>query len=241
MAASVSRTFGFGLIDLTEMSEDSLTLRTVKRFFSRTWPLKFGRSDRPVDDYTRGFLAVANAVIFDCPLAQVQVAQTLCMACGDACNTHVVQPGPNHFALYPSKQATRFGASPQSPGPWAAQALITQAFLDAHEHLVGNEEGCIPAFGVDLACNQSDYIKRLPFEFVRALRDVAGEYGGKPGTELLLESGHACGFFTCAGAMSSEKWRTVVQPHLHSREDWMASWKSRSRFEHAEHAPGKGI
>lgn len=221
MAASVYKTFGYGLIDLSGMTEEGVVLSTVKSFFSKTWPMKFGRSDKPVDYYTSGFLAAAYAVIYGCPLSQVHVEQSSCMACGDACNTHVVRPGPGNFAVYPPKNPTRYGEQPHTDTSWAPQAIITQAFTGAHEQLVGNEEGYIPAFGVYLARNQSDYVNRLQFEFKRALRDVAGEYGEKLGTELLLESGHACGFFTYGGVMTSEEWKAVVKPHLRTREDWI--------------------
>lgn len=222
MVASVYKTFGYGLIDLTEMTENGMVLNTVKSFFSKTWALKFGHSDKPVDYYTSGFLAAAYAVLYERPLAEVTVEQTACMACGDACNTHEVRPGPGNFTLYPPRKPTRYGQSPPDTGPvWPAEALITEAFKGAHEQLVGNEEGYIPAFGVYLARNQSDYVNRMQFEFLRAMREVAGEYGEKLATELLLESGHACGFFTYGGVMTSDEWQTVVKPHLRSREDWI--------------------
>lgn len=221
MAASVYKTFGYGLIDLSEMTDEGIVLHSVKSFFSKTWTLKFGHSPKPVDYYTSGFLAAAYAVIFNKPLAAVQVEQTSCMACGQARNTHVVRTGPANFSIYPAKYPIQFGESPQHLPRWEHEGTITQAFLGAHEQLIGNEEGYITAFGVFLARNQSDYVNRLQFEFMHALRDVAGDYGVQLGTELLLESGHACGFFTYGGVMMSDEWNAVVKPHLRTREDWI--------------------
>lgn len=221
MAASVYKTFGYGLIDLSDMNEEGMTLSTVKSFFSKTWSMKLGHSKKPVDYYTSGFLAAAYAVIYKRPLGEVQVEQTTCMACGASSNTHVVRPGPCNFSLYPAKSPTRFSDSPKQSIGWEHEQTITQAFLGAHAEMVGNEEGFIPAFGVYLARNQSDYVNRLQFEFMRALRQVAGEYGEKLGSELLLESGHACGFFTYGGVMTSDEWNAVVKPYLRTREDWV--------------------
>lgn len=221
MVASVYKTFGYGLLDLTNMTEWGLSLNTVKSFFSKTWLMKFGHSKRPVDYYTSGFLAAAYAVIYKRPLREVHVEQTQCMSLGDPCNTHVVRPGPCNFSLYPAKNPTAFNPSLKQSLDWEHEEFITRAFLGAHEHMVGNEEGYIPAFGVYLTRCQSDFVNRWQFEFMHALREVAGEYGEKLGTELLLESGHACGFFTYGGVMASEEWNAVVKPLLHNREDWV--------------------
>lgn len=221
MAASMYKTFGYGLIDLNGMSEEGLVLSTVKSFFSKTWSMKFGQSNMPVDYYTSGFLAAAYAVIYQRPLHEIHVKQTSCMACGDECNTHVVRPGTGNFEIYPAKNPIQFSDSPRRSLEWEHEQTITNAFLGAQAQLVGNEEGYIPAFGVYLARNQSDYVNRLQFEFMRALRDVAGEYGEKLGTELLLESGHACGFFTYGGVMTSDEWNAAVKPYLHTQEDWI--------------------
>jgi hypothetical protein len=221
MVAHVYKTFGYGLIDLSEMTASGLRLETVKSFYSKTWVMKFGASKKPVDYYTTGFLAAAFAVIYQQPLGQVHAEQTSCMACGDACNTHVIRPGQGNFSLYPPKQATRFSDAPKWPLNWEHEEAVTRAFVDAHLHLVGNEEGYIPAFGVYIARNQSDYINRLQFEFMLAMKQVAGEYGEKLAAELLLEAGHACGFFTYGGLMTSDEWNTIVKPFLKSREDWI--------------------
>jgi predicted hydrocarbon binding protein len=221
MAESMYKTFGYGLIDLSNMTEEGITLRTYKSFFSKTWLMKFGRSDKPVDYYTTGYLAAAYAVIYQKQLSEIVAEQTACMACGAEQNTHEIRCGEGNFATYPAKQATLFKDVPKVSIGWEHEDTVTNAFLGAHATFVGNEEGVIPAFGVYLVRNQSDYINRLQFEFVRAMSEVAGEYGETLAAELLLESGHACGFFTYGGVMTSEEWNTVVKPLLKTKEDWI--------------------
>lgn len=221
LAAEVYKTFGYGLLDLSPMSDTGASLSSYKSYFSKTWLMKFGASQKPVDYYTSGFIAAAFAVIYQHPLGQVQVEQVACMACGAEKNTHVVRLGEGNFSTYPAKNPTRYNNSPKLPIDWAHEETVTRAFLGAHTQLVGNEEGYISAFGVYLARNQSDYVNRLQFEFARALRKVAGDYGEQLGTELLLESGNACGFFTYGGVMTSDEWNAVVKPLLHTREDWI--------------------
>lgn len=221
MAEEMYQAFGYGLIDLTDMNADGLVLQTYKSFYAKTWLMKFGESRKPVDYYTSGYLAAAYAVIFDIPLAEIHAEQTTCMSKGDACNTHVIRPGVCNFSLYGPKQATRFNPIAKLPLNWQHEETVTKAFLGAHATFVGNAEGFIPAFGVYLVRNQSDFINRLQIEFMFAMQEVAGDYGVSLARELLLEAGHACGFFTYGGVMSSQEWKSVVLPLLTSREDWI--------------------
>lgn len=220
IAQEVYKTFGYGLLDLSSMDESGITLSTTKSFFSKTWKLKFGPSQKPVDYYTSGFLAAAYAVIYGRELAEVQVEQTHCMVCGALANIHVVKPGPANFAIYPPKREVEFKEVPKLSLNWEHEEAITNTFLGAHATFVGNEEGYIPAFGVYVVRNQSDYVNRLQFEFVRAMNEVAGDYGITLAGELLMEAGHACGFFTYGGMMTSNEWNTYVKPYLKTREDW---------------------
>ena len=221
LAEQMYKTFGYGLIDLTDMTNQGLEMKTYKSFFSKTWPLKFGKASKPIDYYTRGYLAAAFSVIYNVPLKDIHVKQTQCMACGDDYNQFSITLQPTNFKLYPPKQETQYNETEKHSLGWEHEHTVTQAFLGAHAHFVGNEEGFINAFGVFLVRNQSDYVNRLQFEFIRAMQDVAGEYGETLASELLLEAGHACGFFTYAGIMTSNEWKTVVQPLLKTKEDWI--------------------
>lgn len=109
MAEDIYKTFGNGLIDLSEMSEDGGTLTTKSSFFSKTWLIKYGKSAKLVDYYTAGFLAAAYAVIYKKPLSQVSAKQLTCMACGDSANSFEVKLGECNFALYEKKHQHALG------------------------------------------------------------------------------------------------------------------------------------
>ncbi len=226
MAEDIYKTFGYGLIDLSNMDENGVTLNSTHSFFSKTWEIKFGKSDKPVDYYTSGFLAAAYAVIYNKELKEIYADQTECMACGDEKNSFVVKLDTCNFDVYPKKQPTVFNNTPKLKIDWEHEETVTNAFLGAAATLVGNDEGLIPAFGVYLVRNQSDYVNRLQFEFIRSLTEVAGDYGVTLGGELLMEAGHACGFFTYGGIMTSPEWEGAVKPLLKTKEDWIKALAS---------------
>jgi hypothetical protein len=183
--------------------------------------MKFGLSEEPVDYYTAGFIGAAYAVIYDIPLSEVNVSQTSCMSCGDEYNEFKISKGESNFTIYPPRQKTKFKKVPKLSLNWEHEEEVTNAFLGAHATFIGNEEGLIPAFGVYIVRNHSDHVNRLQFEFMRAMTEIAGEYGATIGGELLLEAGVACGFFTYSGIMSSAEWEGAVKPHLKTKEDWV--------------------
>lgn len=226
MAEDIYKCFGFGLIDLECMDENGCELKTTNSFFSKTWEMKFGKRSEPIDYYTSGFLAATYAVIYNKELKDIRAIQTSCLACGDEVNTHVIKLGDCNYDTYPKKTPTKFKEVPKLKIDWEHEEAITNAFLGAHATMVGNEEGLIPAFGVYLARNQSDYINRLQFEFVHKMTEVAGDYGVTLAGELLLEAGHACGFFTYGGIMTSNEWNSVVKPYLETKEDWIKALAS---------------
>ncbi len=221
MAQDIYKTFGYGIIDLSCMDENGCELKTLKSFFSKTWEMKFGKSDKPVDYYTTGFLTAVYAVIYKKDLKSITAKQTTCMACGDIENTHIIKSGKCNFARYPKKASTVFKNVPKLSLNWEYEELITNAFLGVASTLVGDDDGLISAFGVYIVRNQSDYVNRLQFEFVRQMTEVAGEYGVTLAGELLMEAGHACGFFTYGGIMTSPEWESVVKPYLKTKEDWI--------------------
>lgn len=221
MAQEMYQAFGYGLIDLSTITAEGGEVSTYKSVYSKTWVMKFGNSHKPVDYYTTGYIAAAFAVVYNLPLSRVFAQQTHCMAMGDSMNVHQIRVAESNFSLYGPKRATEFKAVEKLSLNWEHEAAITQAFLGAHATFVGNAEGFIPAFGVYLVRNQSDFINRLQIEFMLAMQSVAGDYGVSLARELLLEAGHACGFFTYAGVMTSPEWKQVVSPYLHSKEDWI--------------------
>ncbi|MFA6143928.1 MAG: hypothetical protein WCW84_06400 [Sulfurimonas sp.] len=221
LAEQMYKTFGYGLIDLSTMDENGIELQTDKSFFSQTWQMKFGASKKPVDYYTTGYLAAVYAVLYNKSLKEIEAMQVSCMACGDQFNKHSIRSGKGNFSIYPPKEKTAFKNVPKLKLGWEHEETISNTFLGAHATFIGDQDGLIPAFGVYLVRNQSDYVNRLQFEFIKAMSEIAGEYGEKLGSELLLEAGYACGFFTYSGLMTSKEWDGAVRPYLKTKEDWI--------------------
>ncbi len=113
--------------------------------------------------------------------------------------------------------------------------------------LFGNNEGLIPAFGVNLTRHYADYYNLVSFRFEKALEQALSthrylgemlwyEYpslffykdkfshlqGRALGSTLLVEAGHICGFNTMGGIMRSDAWYQLIVPQLQSREDWLS-------------------
>jgi len=221
LAQDMYKTFGNGLIDLSAMDENGLELSTTKSVIVIAWDILFGKSKKPVDCYTTGYLAAAYAVIYKKELKNINAVQTQCMSMGANSNIHIISEGENNFPTYKKKGEYQFNDTPNPPSSWSGSELLTSMFKDVHKGLVGNEEGFIPAFGVYLVNNQSDYVNRIQFEFIKAVESYAGEYGKTLGGELLMEAGTACGFFTLGGLIASPEWNQAVKPHLKTKEDWI--------------------
>jgi len=221
MAEEIYKACGYGLINLSSLDKNGGEVSTKSSFYSKTWVEKFGKTKNPVDYFTTGFLAAAFANAYDHDLKTVVASQLKCMAVGDDENVHALSLGETNFSHYPKKSASQFKEVEIYQVPWEHRDAVTKAFLGAHSMFVGNDEGLIPAFGVYLARNYSDYVNRLQIEFINALKETAGAYGAKLGMELMLEAGHACGFFTYGGIMVSDEWNTVIKPYLKTKEDWV--------------------
>ena len=221
MAEEIYKCFGYGLIKLKELNENGIKVQTTKSFFSKTWEMKFGKSTFPVDFYTLGFLAAVYAVVFNKKLKDINVSQDKCMACGDEFNEFTIKEGKCNFSIYPKKSPTKFKEVKKETLNWEHEKTITDTFINAHQTMVGNEIGLIPAFGVYIVRNQSDYVNRLQIEFANKMAEEIGSYGVTLAGELLMESGHACGFFTYGGILTSKEWEMHVKPLVSTKEDWI--------------------
>ncbi len=171
VAEDVYKAFGYGLINLSSMDENGIELKSSKSFFSKTWTMKFGKASKPVDFYTTGYIIAAYSVIYNIPLEEINGVQTTCMAVGDDVNTHTISKGECNFSIYPEKSPVSFVDEPKQPIGWEFEETVTNTFLGAHETFIGDEQGFIPAFGVYVVRNQSDFINRLQFEFVKEMDD----------------------------------------------------------------------
>jgi hypothetical protein len=111
--------------------------------------------------------------------------------------------------------------------------------------LLGNRDGLIPAFGVELTRHYADYYNLVSFRFEQQLTEalqkrpsladlLVYDYpalfyykqyinleGMSLSRTLLIEAGHICGFNTMGGIMSSEAWEGLVMPMIQTHEDWL--------------------
>ena len=221
LAQDIYKIFGNGLIDLTSMDENGCEIKTTKSILSKTWIIQFEKSDKPVDPYTTGFIAAAYAVIYKKNLKDLNISQTTEMASGDKFNTHIIKIDKPNITIYPKKTKIEYTTIEKPKSKWEHAQLITDTFANAHKNFVGNEEGFIYGFGVYIVNTQVDYINRIQFEFMHAVKEVAGEYGITLASELLMQAGYACGFFTMGGIMTSPEWEGAVKPYLKTKEDWI--------------------
>lgn len=111
--------------------------------------------------------------------------------------------------------------------------------------LLGDENGLILAFGVELTRHFADYYNLISFRFEQQLtqkleqrpeltdlivcdypalfyyRQYINMEGMALSRTLLIESGHICGFNTMGGIMNSEVWEGLIMPMIKTHEDWM--------------------
>ncbi|MBC9783689.1 hypothetical protein H1S01_04080 [Heliobacterium chlorum] len=74
----------------------------------------------------------------------------------------------------------------------------------------GNENGMISAFGVFLTQLPADFWNNFAERLTRSVRmDLR-----RAAEELLINAAHECGYHTGQGILSSEEWRSVVQPFV---------------------------
>lgn len=215
------KTFGNGLIDISSMNECGAKIVTTKSIVSKAWLMLFKESKKPVDAFTAGYLAAAYAVLYGKELKDVYVEQTCEMAQGADANEFIVKNAKANFNLYPKKREITYHDVDEIYSTWEHSETITEMFAGAHKNFVGNEEGFIAAFGVYVINNQNDYANRVEFEFMKEVKKFAGDYGFTLASELLMEAGIACGFFTLGGILTSPEWEKAVKPFLKEPEDWI--------------------
>ena len=215
------RTCGFGLIDLSAVTDQGGEVRTRSTHYSTGWREKFGRSAAPVAFFSTGFLAGALAAIYGLTLGSVQARQVQCRSTGAEEDVFVLGRGPANFAMFePRRSPELLPVGPQDePETPVNRQGITQAVVGMP--LAGNAQGMIPAFGVYLTRMFADYYNRISFAFERELVGVSGRPGIEVASGLFIEAGHVCAFNTMGGIMISAEWDALILPMLKTRQDWL--------------------
>jgi hypothetical protein len=74
--------FGMGLMEINGDAESG-EVRLLHSHIDEGWIKKFGKSDRPINDFTRGFVAAVFAAAFDKPARSYEVRETASIATGE--------------------------------------------------------------------------------------------------------------------------------------------------------------
>ncbi len=82
--------FGMGKMEI-EGDADKGEVRLLHSHVDEGWIKKFGKSDKPVNDFTRGFVAAVFAAAFDKPARSYEVRETASIATGEKVGVLMVQ------------------------------------------------------------------------------------------------------------------------------------------------------
>ncbi|HHO54179.1 MAG TPA: hypothetical protein ENK18_25740, partial [Deltaproteobacteria bacterium] len=151
LAEQLYRWAGFGQIDLSALTEAGGQVQTPCAHYPHAWRVKLGRSQRPVDLFTTGWLAGTLAAIHGLPQGHFTAAQTQCVAMGAPTNTFVLSAGgPPGYTVFTSP-----GVGPLTehhPRSIPETPVDYDGIFDALTslELPIDEDDFIPAFGVYL-------------------------------------------------------------------------------------------
>lgn len=232
---------GFGTLDCSDLVPDAGTQGTVARYdgtasrpggvavgtsshYGDALQLNVGERSRPGEYFDRGFLAgvlCAAGDQFDLPYADgFAIRQPESISLGDDRNRFVVDLDGDYrwrALTEPAEPPALPAAPPRDVETPVDEAAVIEAV--AGLDLTGNDDGLIPAFGLYLTRNYADFYNKVSFRFRRR---VAEELSSQEiADELLVETGHRCGFHTFGGIMTSPEWDAVVGPMLESSADWI--------------------
>ena len=217
--------FGFGTVNLDNLSAQGGTVTLPTEHYSATWMLKYGlrtNYDCGAALFATGFVAGATEAIFDVSLGSLETRQIECPTKGHAHCTIVASPSINQRTLKASPAEGVYQTfdplmQPQDTG------IRYEAIQDALTGMpiVGGNDGLIQAFGVTLTRHYANYYTQISYRLLKAMEAEFGADGVNIVKDLLVEAGHVCAFNTFGGIMESAEWNALIQPMIDSREDWV--------------------
>jgi len=83
VASDMYRTFGFGLIEFSDVNEEGAKVGASVSHFALTWKKRWGKRSAPICYFTKGYIAGALSVIFDKPLGSYEAKELDCISMGD--------------------------------------------------------------------------------------------------------------------------------------------------------------
>jgi hypothetical protein len=221
LAADLYKSCGYGLIDLSGISEKGGVVRTPSTHYSTGWQTKFGPSKKPVAFFSAGYLGGALAAIYGHDLARVRARQTACRSMGAAEDVFELELGDSNFARFPAKKTPEVLPLEPVLQPETNVDRVGIPRAVATLPLSGDDRGLIWNFGLYLTRMYADYYNRISFEFEHAMIAQAGTAGVDVSKNLFIEAGHVCAFNTFGGIMTSPEWDGMILPQLQNREDWV--------------------
>ncbi len=82
-AAAMYHFFGYGHLDLSQLSEKGGEVKAYSSYYVTAWLAKYGRRKQKVCYFTCGFLAGIMTAIFERPLGSYLVKEKKCLILGD--------------------------------------------------------------------------------------------------------------------------------------------------------------
>ncbi len=225
----VFSTFGFGKLHAQIVDEKNGYITSAYDHYGISYISKYDlrKPEEPsVSYFAQGFIAAMFAYYFDKPIHSYKVKQTECFSKGDNQAAYEVellpQPDAPLFAYQHGKGV--LGEIPEFKNP----SNTNIDYLGIREALTSMklegdaETGLIDAFGVLLTRHYANYYCNKTFGLLNQLvNDLGEETGYEIAKDLLIESGHICGFNTMGGIMLSMEWNALIKPMIQTREDWM--------------------
>jgi hypothetical protein len=206
---------GFGQIDLSEVTAAGGHATTSVSHYGQCLSSAAGVPfAKPQSRFDAGFAAGAGAWAHGRLASGFGASIQACMSVG-AEQGKVGLKGrvqPDFMQTYGMGPAS---TDARPPNTWAAvdQAAVDQAVQALH--LVGNEEGLIPRFGVMLTQHFAHFYNRLSFEFLRRMSHTGMRMAGE---HLLIDAGYRCAFHTFGGIFNSAEWEALMGSKVASRE-----------------------
>ncbi|MFC7059825.1 hypothetical protein [Halovenus salina] len=214
---------GFGLLDFSDVDGTGGTVVGESSHYGLAFANARSEREVPAEFFDRGFVAGilrAAGDAFDLSLADgFDIDQPASISMGDdRCEFVVDAEGEYQWLEYLNPAEVEWYEPPEQTADTAideAEVIEAVQGLD----ITGNEEGLIPAFGVNLTAGYGEYYNKSCFRFANTVVDEMGDID--VARDMLLEAGHICGFNTMGGIMTSPEWDAVVKPMIESREDWI--------------------
>jgi hypothetical protein len=217
LASDLFRMLGFGVLELSGVSEGGGRAIVAGSHYAQGWLSKFGASTDPVCFFPAGFVEGYARARWGKPFT---ARETTCQARGDARCTIEVTPGGRSAGISPGMgRLDPFVARPEG----ATRTSVDEAAIIAacaQLPLAGNAEGKIDAFGVSLTRHYANYYNLISFRFDQQMLSLAGEAAALAARMLLVEAGHVCAFNTFGGIMESAEWDALIAPQCKTKEDW---------------------